>query len=717
MANASQKHRELEFISPLGQDVLLLHRFKAVEELGRPFNFELTLRSSKEDIEFESLLGQNVSVRLDVSGNQERFFNGYITEFSQGENAEGFATYFATISPWLWFLKRTQDCRIFQEQKATDIIESVFRDNGYTDYEVRLNNSYRNREYTVQYRESDFNFVSRLMEEEGIYYFFKHEEGRHQLVLCDGYSAHEMIPAYEAIPYFPPDSTTVRHEDTINHWKQKRKVLSGSVVLNDFDFKLSNADIHNEYTFPKHHEKADAEIYDYPGNYITSDEGRHYARMRQEEIHCQYATVKGQSTAREFIAGGLMKMTKHPRDDQNTEYLITKVTHKVDQDSFGSTKKGAAGFIYKNKFSVIESLTSFRAACLNKPPLTDGPQHATIVGPAGEEIYCDEFGRAKVQFPWDRYGKNNENSSCWIRVSYNSAGGSFGTMVLPRVGQEVIVDFYGGNPDRPVITGRTYNDMCRVPYALPANKTRMTMKSSTHKGKGSNELRFEDGAGKEEIFMHAQYDQNNVVGNNETTKVAVDRTEDIGNNETITIGNNRTASVGVDESITVGSNRTESVGADETITIGSNRTESVGSNEKISIGSNQSIDVGSDQSLSIGSSQSVKVGKNKTETITIAKALSVGAAYQVSVGAAMNTTVALIQATEVGINKIVKVGNKYSLNANDEISLVTGKSSIVMKSDGTITIKGVDINVIADGEINTKSKKNTVMKGKKILKN
>jgi len=567
MVTPSQKHRELEFISPLGDDVLLLHHFEAVEELGRPYNFELTLRSTKEDIDFESLLGQNVSVRLDVAGNDERYFNGYVTEFSQGENAEGFATYFATVSPWLWFLKRTNDCRIFQEQKATDIIEAVFRDNGYTDFELRLRNEYRVREYTVQYRESDFNFVSRLMEEEGIYYFFKHGVDKHQLILADTYSSHEMIPAYAAIPYYPPDATTIRHEDTINHWKHKRKIVTGSIVLNDFDFKLSKADIKNNYTYPKSHEKADAEIYDYPGNYITPEEGRHYARMRQEEIHCRYATVEGKSTAREFTAGGLMKMVKHPRDDQNIEYLITKVTHIVDQDAFGSTKKGAEGFIYKNKFNVIESYTPFRSERINKPPVVDGPQHAIVVGPEGEEIYCDEFGRAKVQFAWDRYGEKNENSSCWIRVSYNSAGESFGAMVLPRIGQEVIVDFYEGNPDRPVITGRTYNDFCKVPYALPANKTRMTMKSSTHKGKGFNELRFEDVAGKEEIFMHAQYDQNNIVGNNETTNVVKNRTEHVGNDETISIDNNRTENVGANEQITIAGSRNEDVGGNETINI------------------------------------------------------------------------------------------------------------------------------------------------------
>lgn len=716
MANASQENRELEFISPLGKDVLLLHKLTAVEELGRPFQFELILRSTQEDIDFEALLGKNASIRLATSVAEQRYFNGFVTEFSQDQNSEGFATYKAILSPWLSLLELTTDCRIFQEQKATDIIESVFKDSGYSDYELRLSNDYRAREYTVQYRESDFNFVSRLMEEEGIYYFFKHENGRHTLVLCDGYSSHELIPAYSSIPYYPPDAATVRDEEVINFWQHTRKVLSGSVALNDYDFKLSRANIKNDYTFPQQHEKADAEVYDYPGKYITSEEGRHYARMRQEEIHGNYAVISGSSTAREFTAGGLMKMIKHPREDQNIEYLITHVVHTVDQDAFGSTKKGGQQFSYNNSFKVIESHTPFRTE-MRQAPRVDGPQHAIVVGPSGEEIYCDEFGRVKVQFPWDRYGQNNENSSCWIRVSQNWAGGNWGHMAIPRIGQEVIVDFYEGNPDRPVITGRTYNDATSIPYPLPANKTKMTIKSNTHKGSGFNELRFEDEAGQEEVFVHAQKDQNNVVLNNETTEVGVNRTEHVGNDETITIDNNRTETVHHDETITIDNNRTESVGVNEDITIGNNRSESVGVDETINIGSNRSV--------TIGSNKSETIGKNKTETISIAKALSIGAAYQVSVGAGMNTTVGLIQAAEIGIHKItavgknysIKVGDTFSLDAADEISLVTGKSSIVMKKDGTITIKGVDINIIGDGEINAKAKKNIVMKGKKILEN
>ncbi len=621
---ASQTNRELEFISPLGKDVLLLHNFEGKEQLGRLYRFDLELRSTSENIDFEALLGQNVSIRLNTSsslldavsgaisgqggGFGERYFNGYITDFSQGTSKEGFATYKATVSPWLWFLKRTNDCRIFQEQSVVDIIESVFKDNDQTDYEIRLNGDYRKREYCVQYNESDFSFISRLMEEEGIYYFFQHESGSHKLIICDSYSSHEVIPAYTAIPYYPPDATTIRHEDIINKWAHKRTVLTGAVALNDYDFKNSRSNIKNDHSAPKEHDKADAEVYDYPGKYITHDEGKQYAKMRQEELHASYAVIKGGSTAREFSVGGLMSMVKHPRDDQNIEYLIIAVTHKADQDAFGSTKKGGSGYSYKNSFKVIESRTPFRTKRKTKVPTVEGTQHAHVVGPEKEDIYCDEYGRVKVQFPWDRYGKRDENSSCWIRVSQNWAGGGWGHMAIPRIGQEVIVDFYEGNPDRPIITGRTYNDATKVPYPLPANKTRMCIKSKTHKGTGYNELRFEDEKDQEEVFIHAQKDQNNVVEHDETTKVGNDRTENIGNDETISIGHDRIESVANDETISIGHDQSNTIGNDQNNKIIRNRISHIGKDEIIKIDNHRKMDVYADQYITTGGHHTHEVG-------------------------------------------------------------------------------------------------------------
>ena len=376
--------------------------------------------------------------------------------------------------------------------------------------------------------------------------------------------------------------------------------------------------------------------------------------MRQEEMHTRYAFINGKSTAREFSAGKMMKMVKHPRDDQNIEYLITSVTHKADQDAFGSTKKGASGYSYKNKFQVIDSKIPFRSKSDTAIPIVEGTQHAHVVGPAKEEIYCDEYGRVKVQFPWDRYGKSDENSSCWIRVSQNWAGGGWGHMAIPRIGQEVIVDFYEGNPDRPIITGRTYNDATKVPYPLPANKTRMTIKSKTHKGTGYNELRFEDEKDQEEVFIHAQKDQNNVVEHNETTRVGNDRTENIGNDETISIGHDRIESVGNDETISIGHDQSNTIGNDQNFNVIRNRISHVGKDEIIKIDNHRKLDVYADQYITTGGHHTHEVGGR----------------------------------AELKAGQKIKQRTKiYTVGAEDKVSIVGPSGTIVIDSGG-ITLKG-----------------------------
>ncbi len=640
----TQAHRELEFFSPLGEDVLLLHKFKATEELGRLYKIELDLRSTQEDIDIEgSILGHNVTIRLDVSGSSQRYFNGYVTSFSQGENSEGFATYKAIVSPWIWFLQQTKDCQIFQEMSAIEIIEKVLGDNEYTDYELRLENSYRKRENTVQYRETSLNFISRLMEEEGIYYFFEHSNDRHKLILCDSSSAHQIIPTYDSISYYPPDATTVRNEEIINRWKQEYTVVSGSVALDDYDFENPKATIGNKYSKPKPHVNAEGEIFDYPGKYLTVDEGEYYARVRQEEIQCDYAIIKGKSTAREFSAGGLMKMDKHPREDQNIEYLITKVVHQADQDAFGSTKKGGSGFIYKNKFKVITAITPFRSKCKSKAPVVEGSQNAVVVGPSNEEIYCDKYGRIKVQFPWDRYGEADENSSCWIRVSQNWAGRKWGAIHIPRIGQEVIVDFLEGNPDRPLVTGKVYNADQMPPYDLPANKTQSGVKSrSTKKAtdKNFNEIRMEDKKGSEELYIHAEKNHTNITES--------DRSENVGHDRSLTVGNDKTETIKKNKEITVDGTHTETIKLDTNI--------------KITEGDYV---------------HHVVAGTERRET----KGL-VTEVY----GDSQNTTV------ENNIDITANKG-KIDLTAEVEITLTVGESSLNMKKDGTIVLAGKDISI------------------------
>ncbi len=621
MPNPTQENREFEIVTPLGKDVLLVKSFTFQEQLGQMFSLELELLSTDISIDFESLLGQNTTTRIDMQKDQVRFINGYITQFSQVEHTRGFATYHATVSPWLWFLTRTADCRIFQHQIVPDIIKEVFEKNGYTDYEVRLKGDYREWEYCVQYRETDFNFVSRLMEQEGIYYYFEHENGKHTLILCDKPSAHKLIPNYTSIPFYPFDSTAVRVQDEyIHNWSINKSIQPGSYVLEEYNFKKPMADLLAQSTSPEGHKTDDFEIFDYPGEYTESSEGATYAKIRLEELHAGYEKKQGASNVRGLFAGGLFSLEKFSREDQNREYLVTSVTHSAQQDIY-TTNSSGDGNIYNNSFTLIESDRKFRTPRVTPKPIIQGLQTATVVGEDGDEIYTDEYGRIKCQFHWDRYGQFNQDSSCWIRVKHSWAGDKWGTIYIPRVGHEVVVEFLEGDPDRPLVTGEVYNKDKMPPYDLPANKTQSGTKSRSTKGGSSanfNEIRMEDKKGKEQLYIHAEKNQDNVVENDETTKVGHNRTENVGNNETITIMGDRTETVGAggdgDETITITGDRTEIVGdgangGDEKLTVRGDRIREVKNDETITIGENLHITAGDEIILTVGKS-SLKMYKN-----------------------------------------------------------------------------------------------------------
>ena len=753
----TQKNREIEFLSPLGEDVLLLRDMAMTEELGRLFVIDLELLSSK-NIKFEDLLGHNVSIRLNLAGDKKRFFNGYVGSISQAVDEGRYARYFVTVYPWLWFLTRTSDCRIFQNKSVPEIIKEVFKDFQYALFEDKTSGTYRTWEYCVQYRETDFNFISRLMEQEGMYYYHKHEEGKHTLILADDSQSHEVIPDYEEIPYYPPDKTALRDDECINSWHLKKQLQPCAYALNEYDFIRPKADQKTEAKIERQHSEASHEIYDYPGEYVQSGDGKSYANIRIQELHTQYEQAQGQGVARGLMCGGLFSLSEYPREDQNRKYLVASVNHSIRCDNFEAGDGGET--TYSNNFSVIDSKTPFRAARVTPKPIVQGPQTAVVVGPSGEEIYTDEHGRVKLQFHWDRYGKKDENSSCWVRVSQLWAGKTWGGIHIPRMGQEVIVEFLEGDPDRPIVTGRVYNGDHTPPYALPANKTQSGIKSRSSKGGSGanfNEIRMEDKKGSEEVYIHAEKDQNNIVENDETTSVGHDRTEDVKHDETIKIGNNRTETVGVNETITIGNNRTEQVGVNETITIGSNRTKSVGASETCTValqrthmvGINETIGVGAAQEIGIGAFQAVGIGAYQTVNVGAYQSINVGANQSTNVGANQSVTVGANQTISVTGNQSesvsgnasktvkgndslgvdgnrsadvkgddsLKVGKNLVIDAGDSVTIKTGSASITMKKDGTIVIKGKDITVDGSGKINATASNNITMKGQKILQN
>ena len=687
--------------SPLAEQDLLFHSLDANDELGRPFVLDVSVLSPKEDLAFDDLLGQPATIEVDLPEGGTRYFHGLISEFAQVGRQGDYAAYLMQLRPWLWFLSRTADSKIFQEKTVPDIIKEVFRDVGFTDFEDRLSGTYRTWEYCVQYRETDFNFVSRLMEQEGIYYYFRHEANKHTLVLSDASGAHEPLPGYAKIPYYPPSQNVVR-EEHIHDWFVRRSVQPGNYVLNAFDFRKPRADLKSANQQSRAHAHSNYEVYDYPGEYYENGEGATYATVRLQELQAQHELVRGRSDARGIFAGGLFALEEYPRDDQNREYLVVACQQSVSAIDYESGKGSELHF--DCAFDAMPSGTPFRARRTTPKPVVQGPQTAIVTGPSGEEIWTDEYGRVKVQFHWDRLGGSDENSSCWVRVAQVWAGATWGAMYIPRIGQEVVVDFVEGDPDRPIVTGRVYNAVNMPPYDLPGDKTKSTIKSRSSKGGGApnfNEIRFEDKMGEEEMYLHAEKDQTIMVENDKEETIGHDNTESVGNDESISVGKNRSKTVGV--------NQYESVGANKSIQVGANHTENIGA--------------------------------NMVQTVAVAKAMTIGAAYQVSVGAAMNQTVGASKTEQVGANKSTAVaknssesvgknktidvsdkmkistGDDFAINGDkkgaltfaDELAIKVGKAKIVIKKSGDITINGSKIVMKGSGEI--------VIKGSKIVEN
>jgi len=756
--------RVMELVTPLGEDVLLFHGMSAREEISRPFEYQLDLLSAKDNVKFDDILGKNVTLKVALPDESTRFFNGYVTRIAQGGTYGRYNRYFVTVRPWLWFLTRTADCRIFQDMKVPDIIKQVFADHPSADVKLELTGTYRKWNYCVQYRETDFNFVSRLMEHEGIYYYFRHSDGHDTLVLSDSTSKHTPAKGCEKLSYVPPTQLVKPDLEHVSAWDFEQEVQPGVYVHDDYDLERPSVELKVNKTLPRGYTPSDYEVYDYPGFYIEKPDGEQYAAVRIDEMGTQFATARGTTNARAMAVGSLWTLEDHPRDDQNREYLVVSANYNLTFENYESLPEGSGGASYSCAFVAMPSAQQFRPQRLTPKPFVQGPQTAVVVGPAGDEIYTDKYGRVKVQFHWDRYGKKDENSSCWIRVSQPWAGKGWGSVSTPRIGQEVIVDFLEGDPDQPIITGRVYNAEQQPPFGFPAGAVLSGIKSQTHKGAGYNELSMDDTAGKEKITIHGQYDMASTIEHDQTLTVHNNRTDTIDVNDTESVGNNQKCTVGVNQDISVGSSQTVKVGA--------NRTRQVGAAE----------------SVTIGASQSISVGSTKTETIAIAKALTIGAGYQVSVGGGMNETIGAAKAEEIGGAKVVAVGGasaemigslkvvkaggsisesaganigmvagakvgiksgasfradsgatmdlsasgnvqvvskaKIVVDAASELTLKCGGASITLKSGGEITIKGTeitlkgsDIKVNGSGDVKMKAGGDVAMKGSTVKQN
>jgi type VI secretion system secreted protein VgrG len=488
--------RMIDITTPLDKDVLLIRAMRGTEEMSRLFEYELELLSHDGEVNFDELLGKGVTIHLEKADETTRHFHGLVSRVSQGAKQGRYHTYHATVRPWLWFLTRTRNYRIFQEKTVPDVVKEIFGQHPIADVKFELTESYTPWTYCVQYNESDFAFVSRLMEHEGIYYYFTHEDGRHTLVIADSYSAHAKV--YEDdLPYLSPEQVRPEQE-YVSEWSIAREVRSGKYALSAYDFEKPSVDLQVKSNIPREYALADYEVFEYGGDYIDRGDGETYVRARIEEEQAKFERVRGVSTGRALSPGGLFTLGLHPRADQNAEYLIVSAAYDMKSGEYEARDEGGAS--YSVAFTSLNTKYPFRAERLTEKPIVQGPQTAIVVGPSGEDIYTDKFGRIKVHFYWDRYGKRDDKSSCWIRVSQNWGGKGWGGMFIPHVGQEVIVMFEGGDPDLPLVTGRVYNAENMPPVELPGGKTQSIIRDH-----GANEIKMEGEGGKQSIRMFSPH--------------------------------------------------------------------------------------------------------------------------------------------------------------------------------------------------------------------
>lgn len=775
MPDYTQENRPLRVTTTLGKDAVLLTGLSGAEGLSQLFHFGLDLVAPVDKpADFNDILSGPATVELVVPGGT-RYFNGFINRISQGKRDDDFIYYRAEMVPHFWFWTRNLQSRIFQHQSVPDILKVVLKG---LKVDFQIQGAFEKRDYCVQYRENDFAFASRLMEEEGIFYYFKHAKDEHVLVVTNHPASQEDLPFAAKLIYDEVGGGN-REELRINEWNRIQEVRAGKVTLWDHCFELPHKHLEADKTIQEtvqagklsHSLKLHAgelEIYEHPGLYAQRFDGvdrgggdqggelqkifednKRTVGLRMQEEAAAALRIQGGSNCGHMLAGFKFKLERH--FDADGDYLLTQVSHtaRLTADIRSSANETLD---YANSFECMPLTLPYRPARTTTRPTVKGSQTAVVVGPAGEEIFTDKYGRIKVQFHWDREGKNDADSSCWIRVATMWAGRNWGMIHIPRIGQEVIVDFLEGDPDQPIVVGNVFNADQMPPWGLPDNKTQsgiQTRSSPGGTGANCNQIRFEDKAGAEQVHIHAEknqdievendethwvgHDRKKTVDNDETVHVKHDRTETVDNNETITIGVDRKEKVGSNESIDVGINRARTVGGNESVTVTKMRTHTVGINEAITVGAAQEVTVGGFRAVTVGLTQAVTIGLSQTTTIGTSQTTSIGTNQSVSigkndtltVGGALSETITKDHTEAVGANRTAeikendshKIGKKFVVEAGEEILLKTGEASILMKKDGTIMIMGKDITIDAKGEINVKASKNITMKGQKILQN
>ena len=721
-------------------DSLDVRSFHALERMNELFQITVVALCENPDIDFESVAGQPMTftARQGTDAVDTRTWTGLCSHIEQliAED-RGASTYKLVLVPALWLLAQRRNHRMFQLASEVDIAQKILGEWSIP-FTLELTGTYKKRKYRVQYAETDHAFLNRILEDAGISYYFRTDGAETTLVLHD---APQIAPP-RANPIAFRDNPSDADREHITEVRIGRRVRPGKYTLRDHDYRRPPSyDLRSSAKAAGGIEESLERFHYVPGAFlfesdkgeatpIADDKGRYRTDEREAESMAKRRLAAQRAAARtvtfdtntiDLAPGTVVSFLDHPKSElaPGKTFLVT-----------GLELAGQANGRWSCTCDAVTAAAPYHPPLVTPRPRTSGVESATVVGPAGEEIHTDEFGRVRVHFHWDRESKMNETSSCWIHVSQPWGGSGFGGSNLPRIGQEVIVDFLGGDPDRPIIVGRVYTNLQKTPYKLPDNKTQSGWQSRSSPGGSAsnyNEIMFEDKKGRELVRMQAEKDLDKLVKNDESVRIGHDRTKQVGHDDALTVGNDRTRQVGHDETVSIGNDRTRMVGNNESVTIGNNRAKSVAVNESMFVGANQTEEVGANRSVQVGANHTEQIGANKSETVGanktvtigmakaetvalasaetvgLAKALTVGAAYAITVGASMMTTVGMNQTQTVGLSQTETIGTTKNVSVGDKITITCGQSVLTMDKEGMITISGKDITVAATGTVNVKA--------------
>ena len=693
----TQDNRFMHVESAMGKDLFLLRRLQVKESFSQLFSIHVDLLSHNDNIAPEDIIGSHLALFIDANG-QSRPFNGFVKSFIRtGMEKHRFYGYKAELVPWFWFLDKRTNCRVFQNQTVQTIIETLFTELGFHDFKFTLLETHQPLEYCVQYQESDFAFISRLLEQEGMFYFFEHQTDKHILQIVDNSDSFVFL-----------EESTIEHgsgsrkKSYFNQWQHQFQYCSGAFVQTDYNFENASMSLLTQTpTSIKLANNSALERFEFPGNYSETQRGQNLTRIRMQQEEARYQSIQANSNIHSLAVGKKFKLLSDEAiADNRKNFFIVEIIHEAFESSYlNDAKKEENKPKYQNQCVCFPEGSIYRPPTITRKPRIDGVQTAVVVGKSGDEIYTDKYGRIKLQFHWDRYGKKNETSSCWVRVATLWAGNKWGTLNIPRVGQEVVVTFVNGDPDQPLVIGSVYNSTHMPPVSLPEGKNYAGMKSRSVKGDGgsANELSLDDSGSGEQIKLHAKKDYNTTVGNNLTSSVTADATYNVDGNSSSTVKGNSTASVMGNSSSSVQGNHDYSVKGNRTGTVSGDLTENtsgkaektIGATELRNIGSNQTLIIGANQEANIAANQKITVGANQETIVSGNQNMNVTGAQEIT---ALSHNLVITNASTTSALNV-------SITGTSSINLTAAGATISMDGSGITLSKGASSIKITDASV------------------